>query len=256
MEREKERDASLAEASQILLKRTKFHWNPRYGDHWGGYRPRGIMPLIAGISRFIGITPAQAGKIEIVFADNQKSGIPFVNREMFIARCQTKTRLLSSKISGAVVIINRLWEAVEGTDLKNSEPWEKYSSHEIIDTTQPKDPICCEVVTAWENITATTAEELKHAQIYLLAGSTEKADRWEERYVRILTNKGVKVGDVYSADIHEVAASRVVCRILESLATDEERRIFFRKCYEQSLREMSVIYFPVRDPSFYVQTVR
>ncbi|MBI1872069.1 hypothetical protein HYS10_01480 [Candidatus Collierbacteria bacterium] len=256
MERVTDRDSSLAEAAQILLRRTKFRWNPKHGDHWGGHRPAEIMSLTATISRLIGITPDQAKNIEVIFADHQAVGTPFINRQATLAVCIARSHLLSSRIAKITVIINRSLEVVIEGKPENTPSWNRYESHPVIDTNQSQDPICCELISAWENIIATVGEELKHAQTYLLAGSFDKSNYWEDRYIKILLAKSAKVGGVYSADIHEIAASRVVCRILETLATHEERKKFFRSCYEQSLKERNYICFPTYDPLFYVHTRR
>lgn len=247
----------LTEGARILLNRTEFRWNPKYGPDWGGHRPDEIQPLITKISKLIGITPKQANQIKLVFGDHEGIRYPYrflSSHHVHPAFTLARSRFLSSKFKEVEVVINRSLEVAAGLAKTPNPTINKYKDNPIISCSQPADAIRCEIVTSWENIIATIAEELKHAQTYLLAGDDDTANEWEKNYVEILTTHSIKVCGAYSADIFELTASRVVCRILEVLTEDENRRIFFRHCYQKSLREWRHIDFPVTDLEFYVLT--
>lgn len=94
--------------------------------------------------------------------------------------------------------------------------------------------IPCVFVSPRENIIWLLAEELKHAQIWLKAGSKEREAGWQSNYKEVLKRKGRSFGPGYARDLQEVAVSRSALRILSKLVP--ERANYFEGLRQKSLQ--------------------
>lgn len=236
----------MLETAEVLKKNISFYWiEPQ---EWAGLTKEDLTELVVHIAAFIGITPQKADKIAAFFADQYR--LP--HREVPDgALCQPYS--VDGRFINIIIVLNRSFEVSLADMLDTRSHEEKEQSHlkgnGLFDSSSGNDNFVCNL-TPQESIIWKITEELKHAHVFLTAGSSLAYSSWTNRYLEILKKKNSRLGNVYDLDINEVAANRVVLRVLSCLADSESRRAYFRECYLESLRSRRIFFLSCTDAAF------
>lgn len=233
--------SGVEQADNLFKDRVTFMWDKLPIDQWAGFTQADLVSLVGQVSQILGITQSQASKINIFFADN---ATPLVNGERRIipAVCFPQQDV-EGKFDRMFVLINRskevLKHALGQRDIINEHEKNVYQESGVVNDQLGKEFIECEMITPFEVMVSTIAEELKHAQIALRAGSVERMTDWEGKYVSFLQKRDFQTADLYDVSLQEVKASRAKMKVLEDLLRDKfpERSAFFHSLYQQSIAE-------------------
>lgn len=231
-------DLSLSEkTAEVLRKNIKFKWKGT--QEWAGLTKADLVELTVQIAVFIGITPEQAKKITVIFGDHYKSRL---DDSPYSAVCQSYHR--DGVYSKVMVVLNRSLEVLQERITITKENREKEVVHldslGLYDSESDDLDRFCEL-TPPESVVWSITEELKHAQVDLMAGSPRRVDAWSKRYLEMLKKRGLKLKETYDTDLQEVVANRLVLRVLTHLG-EEDAKEYFRDRYLRSLQSRRVYF--------------
>lgn len=244
-----EKESANHLAQQILADHTSFRWEG--GQDWVGCNQDDLRVLVGIIASSIGITPPQAERISLVFSDHLPAENSDNGGHTSLACCVGIYNGQTTRFLGCYVVINRSLELARyclKRNRKTNRNQKKLQSLGVYGSSPDTEPIYCEFENALEAVIWLIAEELKHAQIYLLAQTNNRYKSWSRRHLEIMKSKGIKTGNLYTTDLSEIATCRTVLRILAMLS-NEERRQYFRDLYGKSLVTGQIVIHVLYEPA-------
>lgn len=246
-QRHSENQSGSPSTAQILARQTSFKW--KGSQEWGGYSWEELCQLVGYIATFIGIPPHRAGMISTIFADHfDKQGLDGGAS----AYCVSSHLRLSTEFTDFLIVLNRSLELVKycvERDLQNNYGQDRLETLGVYSDTPDAKPIVCHFESVQEAIIWSITEELKHAQIFLTAKTYRKYQSWSGRFLQIMKAKGKRASHSYDTDLSEIAANRVVLRVLAKLTTGK-RRTYFRELYQESLSSGHIVMKCIYEPAY------
>lgn len=237
----------LRTTAEIIAERTSFKWRGK--QEWGGLRKEELRQLVSHIATYIGIPSHQADMISILFADHfdkqgKDGGAP--------AYCDSSYLKSNTLFTDFLIVFNRSLELVKYCSERDSQinyDKDKLEALGVYEGTPDAEPIVCQFENPQEAIIWVITEELKHAQIFLTAKTYQKYQGWSDRFLEIMRAKGKGAKHLYDTDLTEIAANRVVLRVLVKLTTGD-RKAYFRQLYQQSLASGHIVMSYIYEPTY------
>ncbi len=220
---------------QIMQQNTSFRWNDP-SDTMGGFDRSQLTEIVGQVSQAVGITTTQASRIQVAFCDHTVLNTPTEKGRIELASMSYLTNEKGG-IPQCTVIFNRSREVVDFVTLPKKDESNRgsaiYTYKEV-----PVDP--SRVIrywweSPWELIVGTLAEELKHAQVQLMAGSEEILDKWGNKYIGVLRERSFTASHPYDVELQEITAGRVALQVLASLSHSPDRSQYFKDLFDRSL---------------------
>lgn len=243
-----ERQPRTRSTAEILARRTSFKWKGKHQE-WGGFSKNDLKQLVGHIATFIGIPPHQAEKILIVFADHFDKQRTDGGASAYCDSSYLKSNTLFTDF---LIVFNRSLELAKYCLERDSQinyDQDRIESLGVYEDDPDAEPISCRFENAQEAIIWMIAEELKHAQIFLIAKTYQKYEGWSDRFLEIMRAKGKGASHLYDTDLTEIAANRIVLRVLAKLTTGK-RQAYFRELYEESLASGHIVIGYIYEPTF------
>lgn len=203
--------------SKLLTDRTDFSWNLAPQDRWANFSKESLMSLVQQIAIDIGITNEQAKIFRILFADNMTAfgkkylavTVPEFSPAGYVLKC--------------AVVFNRSRVVLENqTNIQTNQP--------IVDESEY---LWCVLEDPYEWFIWIITEELYHAKLFCMAGSSAMHFARDKRFAGILKQKQRESKIVYENDYQEMTVARICLRILAKYIPQRSR--YFANLYEISL---------------------
>lgn len=203
---------------ETLVKNIYFFW--LYTENkWGEFEENDLKRLTQIVAREVGITPEQAKKIIVCFGDNFQLNTTedsYFNAGACVNRYTPDgTHLHSLIVFDRASTFPRYGKAVNNFDYRPENRIFLRSNLEFI---------------LWLLI-----EELNHAKIAMMDGTSQETDKRQSKYQQVIERRQKQIQGSHDESLHEMVAIRAVLRILIKLLQpiDSERAQYFQSFYER-----------------------